>query len=89
MSARFGLDVRLISITAWTVTMAAIAAVGSFAGSFSTGMSVLLLAAAILPPAVLLMVFRGAPPKSVSQVLYDEEQTPARVPGLRRTGRDL
>jgi hypothetical protein len=89
MSARLGLDVRLVSMAAWTVTMAAIAAVGAFAGSFSTGTSVLLLAAAVLPPVVLLMVFRGAPPKSVSQVLYDEEQAPSRVPGLRRSGRDL
>jgi hypothetical protein len=80
---------RLAAIAAWTVTLTIIAAVTTLmGGGISTGTSVIFLAAAVLPPAVFLIVYRGAPPKSVSQVLYDEERAPVRVPGLQRPGQD-
>lgn len=83
------LEFRLVAIAAWMVTLSGIAAVSTLAGGgVSTGAGVLFLAAVMLPPVVFLMVFRGAPPRSVRQVLYDEERAPARVPGLRRPGRD-
>ena len=81
------LEFRLVAIAAWMVTLSGIAAVSALVGGgISTATGVLFLAAAMLPPAVYLLVFRGAPPKSVRQVLYEQERVPARVPALQRTG---
>jgi hypothetical protein len=71
--------------------MAVVASVAALVGRPVTpGTTFLFLAAVVLPPAVWLVVFRGAPPKSINQVLYDEEHAPARVPRLPtgRTGGD-
>ena len=80
---------HLTAIFAWLVLLAVVAAIGRLLGvPATTGFTLLFLAAAVLPPAILLIVFR-APSRTIDQVLYDEEHATARVPAGRadRTSR--
>jgi hypothetical protein len=77
---------QLTAIFAWLVLLAVVAGVGRLVGVPATpGFTLLFLAAAVLPPAILLVVFRGAPPRTINEVLYEEEQT-ARAPIGRPAG---
>jgi hypothetical protein len=82
---------QLTAVLAWFAVMTVVASIAALLGRPVTpGTVFLFLTATVLPPAVWLVVFRGAPPRSINQVLYDEEQAPARVPRLptRRAGGD-
>jgi hypothetical protein len=81
-------QLHLTAIFAWLVLLAVVAAIGRLLGvPATTGFTLLFLAAAVLPPAILLVVFRGAPPRSIDQMLYDEEHAPARA-RTNRTSRE-
>jgi len=60
-----------IAIGAWFALLVAVAAIGALAGaSITLENSALWLLAGIVPPAVMLMVWRGAPPATVAEILY-------------------
>ena len=60
-----------IAIGAWFALLVAIAAIGALAGaSITLENSALWLLAGIVPPAVMLMVWRGAPPATVAEILH-------------------
>jgi hypothetical protein len=62
---------RRIVSSAWVVTLVAVAAVATLSGvpvTASTG--ALWLAACVVPPTVMLMVWRGAPPPTMAEILY-------------------
>ncbi len=59
-----------IAIGAWFALLIAVAAIGALAGaSITLENSALWLLAGIVPPAVMLMVWRGAPPATVAEIL--------------------
>jgi hypothetical protein len=56
---------------AWCVAVMAIGALGVVAGAAITvSAAELLLVACVVPPAVMLLMWRGAPPRTVAEVLY-------------------
>ena len=60
-----------IAIGAWFALLVAVAGIGALAGaSFTLENSTLWLLAGIVPPAVMLMVWRGAPPATVAEILH-------------------
>jgi hypothetical protein len=60
-----------IAIGVWFALLVAVAGVGALAGaSVTLGNSALWLLAGIVPPAVMLMVWRGAPPATVAEILH-------------------
>jgi hypothetical protein len=60
-----------IAIGAWFALLVAVAAIGALAGaSITLENSALWLLAGIVPPAVMLMVWRGAPPATVAEILH-------------------
>jgi hypothetical protein len=60
-----------IAIGVWFALLVAVAVVGALAGaSFTLANSALWFLAAIVPPAVMLMVWRGAPPATVAEILH-------------------
>ena len=62
---------------AWCAAMAVMAACGVVAGAPLTIGTLELLAAAILvPPAVMMLVWRGAPVQTVAELLYAVEAAP-------------
>ena len=72
---------QLIVVTSWfAVLIAALGAGAALGVPFTVGQGVAMLLAGFIPAAVLLGVFRGAPPKTISQVLYDLEQTATLTP---------
>ena len=62
---------RQTVIGVWGVALVALAVGGSLSGlSITAGTGVFLLIACIVPPAVMLMVWRGAPPPTVAEIIY-------------------
>ena len=60
-----------IAISAWFALLVAVAVVGALAGaSITLENSALWFLAGIVPPAVMLMVWRGAPPQTVAEILH-------------------
>jgi hypothetical protein len=60
-----------IAIGVWFAILVAVAGVGALAGaSVTLGNTTLWLLAGIVPPAVMLMVWRGAPPATVAEILH-------------------
>jgi hypothetical protein len=58
-------------IAVWVAALVALAGVGALSGlSITVGASMLWLVACAVPPAVTLMVWRGAPPPTVAEILY-------------------
>ena len=67
---------RTYAISGWCIATLLFVGISIAGGAEITfGRSLLVLIAAVAPPALLLAIFRGAPPKTVAQVLYDQEQT--------------
>jgi hypothetical protein len=61
-------------ITIWVVAVLLFIGVSLANGTpITLAWSVGVLALGCLPPAILLTIFRGAPPRTIGQVLYDEE----------------
>jgi hypothetical protein len=59
----------------WFVAVAVVIAGGlSFGGSVSTGSGVLLLAACLVPPTIILMIWPGLQRPTVAEVLYQTER---------------
>lgn len=66
---------HVTALTGWFGTMAVLLAIRLALGpptSIADGLGLLLLG--VLPAAIFLTVFRGAPPPTVAEVLYDTEQ---------------
>jgi hypothetical protein len=62
---------RQTAIGLWIAVLAAIAGLGALSGvSITVGASMLWLAACVVPPVVTLMVWRGAPPPTVAEILH-------------------
>jgi hypothetical protein len=55
------------------VGLACVAAVGVSVGASTTA---LLLALSVVPPAIMLLVWRGAPPQTVGEILYAANHAP-------------
>ncbi len=56
---------------AWAVALVAIALTAAFAGlSWTAGIGTLWFAACVVPPAVMLLVWRGAPPPTMAEILH-------------------
>lgn len=78
---------RFAAMSAWLLLLATLAAVNSAAGGAMTpALAFLWLLVAIVPCTILLAVFRGTPPRTINQVLYDGEQAPAHA-SVRRPDR--
>ena len=74
------------AVSAWLVLVVIIAGVGRAMGlPVTLGSTLLLLVAGFLPVAIVLAVFRGAPPPTIGQVLYEEEHAARDV--AKRTDR--
>jgi hypothetical protein len=66
---------RHTAIAIWIAALVAIAGVGAWSGvSITVGASMLWLAACVVPPAVTLVVWRGAPPPTVAEILYSVDR---------------
>jgi hypothetical protein len=62
---------RPLVIGAWCALLLVVAAVGAVAGvPITAAAGSLWMAACIVPPAVMLMLWRGAPPQTVAEVLH-------------------
>ena len=62
---------RRIVIGVWLAVLVAVAGAGALSGvSITIGTSALWLFACVVPPAVMLMIRRGAQPPTVAQVLH-------------------
>jgi hypothetical protein len=62
---------RRAIIGVWFGVLAAVAGAGALSGgSITLGTGALWLFACVAPPAVMLMMWRGAPPQTVAQVPY-------------------
>ena len=62
---------------AWCLAVMAIGALAVVAGAAITlGNAELLLVACVVPPAVMLLMWRGAPPRTVAEVLYAVNRPP-------------
>ena len=60
-----------IAIGVWFAILVAVAVISTLAGAAVTlGNSALWLLVGIVPPAVMLMVWRGAPPATVAEILH-------------------
>jgi hypothetical protein len=58
-------------VAAWAAVFVAIAVTAVASGvAITVSISALWLAACVVPPAVMLMVWRGAPPPTIAEVLY-------------------
>jgi len=67
----FRLVTRRILGSAWVVALVAVAGILALSGvPITAGTSALWLAACVAPPAVMLMVWRGAPPPTMAEILY-------------------
>lgn len=55
----------------WFAVLAAVAGAGALSGvSITIGISALWFVACVVPPVVMLMVWRGAPPPTVAEILH-------------------
>jgi hypothetical protein len=55
----------------WFAVLGAVVGGGALGGvSITTGTSALLLAACFVPPAIMMMLWRGAPPQTVAELLH-------------------
>lgn len=55
----------------WFAILAAVAGCGALWGvSITVGTGALFLVASLVPPAIVLMVWRGAPPQTIAELLY-------------------
>jgi hypothetical protein len=61
------IHVRML-VGAWIAALAAIAAVAGV--SITSGITVLWFAACVVPPGVMLLVWRGAPPPTMAEILH-------------------
>jgi hypothetical protein len=62
-------------IGVWFTALAVVAGAGAVGGvSITMGTRALLLVACLVPPAIMLMVWRGAPPLTVAGLLYAVER---------------
>jgi hypothetical protein len=62
---------RRLALGAWIALSAGVAGAGAFSGAALTmSAGALWLAACVVPPAVMLAVWRGAPPLTVAEVLH-------------------
>ena len=62
---------RPIAVGLWCALLLVIAGVGVVAGvPITAAASSLWVAACLVPPAIMLMVWRGAPPQTVAEVLH-------------------
>ncbi len=62
---------RRTVIAVWFAVLVAVAGAGGLSGvSITIGISALWLVACVVPPAVMLMVWRGAPPPTVAEILH-------------------
>ena len=69
---------RLTAISSWLVALVVLFAIRVVLGgptSLAEGVS--LIALGCIPALVLMVVFRGAPPQTIAEVLHDAEQTSA------------
>ena len=58
-------------IGVWFAVLAVVAGAGAVGGaSITMGTRALLLVACLVPPAIMLMVWRGAPPPTVAELLH-------------------
>jgi hypothetical protein len=69
---RFQLTIITLGFTAPIAVLGIRLALGS---PVTVGLSLALLLAGCVPAAVMLTVFRGAPPRTIAQVLYDTDRT--------------
>ena len=61
----------------WCAAVIVIGAAGVVAGMpITVGYAVLLLVVGVAPPAVMLLIWRGAPPQTVAEVLYSTDTPP-------------
>jgi len=75
---------HIILIAGWLISL--IVTIGVFLGPGMPGTlpwSVAILALGSIPVVVLLVVFRGAPPHTIAQVLYDTDQTASGLARVR------
>jgi hypothetical protein len=62
---------RRAVIGVWFAVLVAVAGAGALSGvSITTGISALWFVACVVPPAVVLMVWRGTPPPTVAEILH-------------------
>lgn len=62
-------------IGAWLAALALIAVAGTLSGvSITFGSSALWFVVCVVPPAILLMVWRGAPPPTVAEILHSVDR---------------
>jgi hypothetical protein len=62
-------------IGVWFAVLASIAGAGAVGGvSITMGTRALLLVACFVPPAIMLMVWRGAPPPTVAELLHEVDR---------------
>jgi hypothetical protein len=62
---------RRTVIGVWFAVLVAVAGAGALSGvSITIGISALWFVACVVPPAVMLMVWRGAPPPTVAEILH-------------------
>jgi hypothetical protein len=60
-----------ILVGAWVAVLVALAATAALSGvSITVGISALWFAACVVLPAVMLMVWRGAPPPTMAEILH-------------------
>ena len=66
----------ILSTTGWFVAVATSLAIRITIGAQSASMAeaVTWLAVACVPPVVLFVIFRGAPPPTIGEILYDTER---------------
>jgi hypothetical protein len=66
---------RPIAIGIWFVLLLLVAAVGEVAGMpITAAASSIWVAACVVPPAIMLMLWRSAPPQTVAEVLHAVDQ---------------
>jgi hypothetical protein len=66
---------RHTAVGVWIAALVAIAGVGALSGvSITVGASLLWLVACVVPPAVTLMVWNGAPPPTVAEILHSVDR---------------
>lgn len=64
-------------VGAWCAAVIVIGACGVVAGvSLTIGYAALLLTVCVVPPAVMLLVWGGAPPQTVAELLYSVDAPP-------------
>jgi hypothetical protein len=67
--------IRRTAVGVWVGVLAAVASVAAFWGvAMTPGNGVFLVALGLVPPAVMLLVWRGAPPATVAEVLHATER---------------